>query len=55
VYDTSTVPPPLRTIYRDEIRSETKQARSSMLAGYGKMYSPDELKAIIEFLQSGVY
>lgn len=55
VYDAAAVPPPLRTIYRDQIRSETKRARSSMPVGYGERYSPDELAAIVEFLKSGAY
>jgi putative heme-binding domain-containing protein len=55
VYDAAAVPPPLRTIYRDEIRSEIKRAKSSMPEGYAKIYSPEALHAIVAFLRSGAY
>jgi putative heme-binding domain-containing protein len=55
IYDMAAVPPPLRTIYRDDIRSETTRSTSSMPRGYDKTLSADELGAIIEFLRSGIY
>lgn len=55
LYDMAAIPPPLRTIYRDQIRSEAKRAKSSMPEDYAKIYSPDELNAIVEFLKSGAY
>ena len=55
VYHMSAIPPPLRTIYRDDIRSQTTRAKSSMPAGYGKIYSKDELNAIVEYIKSGIY
>ena len=55
IYDVAAVPPPLRTIYREEIRAETKRPRSSMPESYGTIYSTEELNAIVEFLKSGAY
>ena len=55
VYDMAAVPPPLRTIYRDELRSHAKRAKSSMPSGYGEIYSADDLNSIVEFVKSGVY
>lgn len=55
VYDAAAIPPPLRTIYRDDIRSLTTKPTTSMPTGYGKLFSNDELDAIVEFIQSGVY
>ena len=53
LYDTASIPSPLRTIYKDEISSRGTQKRSSMPAGYGSVYRDDELGAIIAFLKSG--
>ena len=53
LYDTAVLPPPLRTFYKDQIRSVADRPISSMPAGYGEMYSSDELDAIIAFLKSG--
>ena len=53
LYDTAALPPPLRTFYKDQIESVADRPTSSMPAGYGEMYSTDELDAIIAFLRSG--
>ena len=53
LYDTAAIPAPLRTIYKDEVKSRGTQKRSAMPAGYGSVYSDEELNAIIAYLQSG--
>ncbi len=53
LYDTAALPPPLRTFYKDQIKSVADRPTSSMPAGYGEMYSSDELDALIAFLKSG--
>ena len=53
LYDTAALPPPLRTFYKDQIESVADRPTSSMPAGYGEMYSTDELDALIAFLKSG--
>ena len=53
LYDTAALPPPLRTFYKDQIKSISERPTSSMPDGYGEMYSSDELDAIIAFLKSG--
>ena len=53
LYDTATLPAPLRTFYRDQIKSVADRPTSSMPGGYGEMYSSDELDALIAFLKSG--
>jgi len=55
LYDTSSIPPPLRTIYREQIHAVNTAKRSSMPSDYGRLYSPEELKAIVAFLKSGIY
>lgn len=53
LYDTASIPAPLRTIYKDEIKSRGTQRRSAMPAGYRSLYTDEELNAIIAYLQSG--
>lgn len=53
LYDTASIPAPLRTIYKDEIKSRGRQRRSAMPAGYRSVYSDEELAAIIAYLKSG--
>ena len=53
LYDTAALPPPLRTFYKDQIKSVVDRPTSSMPSGYGEMYSDSELDAIIAFLKSG--
>lgn len=55
LYDTSSIPPPLRTIYREQIHAINTAERSSMPSDYGKLYSPEDLKAIAAYLKSGIY
>jgi putative heme-binding domain-containing protein len=55
LYDMSSIPPPLRTIYREQIHAVNSEKRSSMPADYGRRYSPEELKAIVAYLKSGNY
>jgi putative heme-binding domain-containing protein len=55
LYDTSSVPPPLRTIYRDQIHAVNSLERSAMPADYGKRFSAQELRAIVAYLKSGSY
>jgi putative heme-binding domain-containing protein len=55
LYDTTSAPPPLRTIYRDQIHALNSVKRSPMPADYARLYSADELKAIVAYLKSGNY
>ena len=52
-YDTASIPAPLRTIYKDEIKSRGTERRSAMPAGYRSVYTDEELDAIIAYLKSG--
>ena len=53
LYDTASIPAPLRTIYKDEVKSRGTERRSAMPAGYRSVYSDEELAAIIAYLKSG--
>ena len=53
LYDTASIPAPLRTIYKDEIKSRGTQRLSAMPAGYRSLYTDQELNAIIAYLKSG--
>ena len=53
LYDTASIPAPLRTIYKDEIKSRGTQRRSAMPAGYRSLYTDEELNALIAYLKSG--
>ena len=53
IYDSEAVPPPLRTFYRDAIRRTTTRSRSSMPADYDRIYTREELHAIVAYLKSG--
>ena len=55
IYDTTTFPVPLRTLYKEEIKSVTTKKKSTMPSGYGEMYSPEELDAIVAYLKSGKF
>ncbi len=55
VYDAASIPSPLRTIYRDQIRSVETQERSSMPDDYGDFYSSEQVTAIISYLRAGVF
>ena len=55
IYDAATIPSPLRTFYRDQIRSVETQKRSSMPDDYRDLYSTEELAAIIAYLREGVF
>jgi putative heme-binding domain-containing protein len=55
VYDTAGIPPALRTIYRDQIHAVDKRKRSSMPGDFQKIYSGQELKAIVAYLKSGKF
>ena len=53
VYDSEAIPPPLRTFYRDSVRSTTTRKESSMPANYDQFYTRNELQAIVAYLKSG--
>ena len=55
IYDTTTFPVPLRTLYKEEIKSVTTKKKSAMPSDYGGMYSPEELDAIVAYLKSGKF
>jgi putative heme-binding domain-containing protein len=51
LYDTSALPPPLRTIERADIRQSKTRKRSPMPADAAEAYRPQELDAIVAFLE----
>ena len=53
LYDTASIPAPLRTIYKDEIKSRGTQRHSAMPSEYRSLYTDEELNAIIAYLKSG--
>ena len=55
VYDAASIPSPLRTFYKDEIRSVETRKRSSMPDDYRDFYAPEELAAIVAYLREGVF
>ena len=55
IYDTTTFPVPLRTLYKEEIKSVTTKKVSTMPSDYGEMYSAEELDAIVGYLKSGKF
>ncbi len=55
IYDTTTFPVPLRTLYKEEIKSVTTKKVSTMPSDYGEMYSAEELDAIVAYLKSGKF
>jgi putative heme-binding domain-containing protein len=55
IYDTAGIPPALRTIYRDQIHAMDQRKRSSMPGDFQKIYSGQELKAIVAYLKSGKF
>ena len=55
IYDAASIPSPLRTFYRDEIRSVETEKRSSMPVDYHDLYSTEALAAIIAYLREGVF
>ena len=55
IYDAASIPSPLRTFYRDEIRGVETRERSSMPDDYGDLYSTAEVAAIIAYLREGVF
>jgi putative heme-binding domain-containing protein len=55
LYDTSSIPPPLRTVYREQIHAINSAKRSAMPADYGRLYSREEIQAIVAYLKSGIY
>ncbi|MCB1018536.1 MAG: c-type cytochrome [Bryobacterales bacterium] len=51
IYDTSTLPPVLRSLPASQVRRiRTRKGRSPMPGGWDKVYSADELQAIVAFL-----
>ena len=55
IYDAASIPSPLRTFYRDQIRSVETQKRSSMPDHYRDFYSTEQLAAIVAYLRAGVF
>ena len=50
VYDAAAVPPPMRTIYRDEIDRISIEEVSSMPGSWAEVYSAGELELILDYL-----
>ncbi len=55
IYDAAAIPSPLRTFYRDQIRSVETQKRSSMPDDYRDLYSTEQLAAIVAYLRERVF
>jgi putative heme-binding domain-containing protein len=51
LYDTASLPPVLRTIYKDQIASVTPEKRSPMPADYGRGLSRQQLRELVSFLK----
>jgi putative heme-binding domain-containing protein len=52
IYDTGSLPPVLRTVYKDQIVSVTPEARSPMPSDYGKTLDSEQLQNLVKFLKS---
>jgi putative heme-binding domain-containing protein len=52
IYDTGSLPPVLRTIYRDQLQTVTAERRSPMPHDYGQTLTPKQLLHLISFLKS---
>ena len=52
LYDTSSLPPVLRTIYKDQIQSVTPERQSPMPHDYGKVFTPKQLLNLISLFKS---
>jgi putative heme-binding domain-containing protein len=52
VYDMTTLPPVLRTIYKDQVRSITPERHSPMPGNYGRLYTRKQLLDLVAFLRS---
>ncbi len=50
VYDSGSVPPPLRTIPRDEIDAVTIEEKSSMPGAWADVYTAGELELMLDYL-----
>lgn len=54
IFDAASVPPPLRSVARSSIRSQTTHQRSSMPDGWDEVYSGREIALIVAFVQESV-
>ncbi|MBI3694417.1 MAG: c-type cytochrome, partial [Acidobacteria bacterium] len=52
VYDTATLPPVLRTLYKDQIESVAVEKHSPMPADYGTVFNRKQLLDLVSFLKS---
>ncbi len=52
IYDTRSLPPVLRTIYKDEISNIQPERRSPMPGDYGRIFTRGQLEDLIAFLKS---
>ena len=52
LYDTATLPPVLRTIYKDQIESIAPERHSPMPSDYGQIFTRKQLLDLISFLKS---
>ena len=50
VYDASSVPPPLRTVAKEDIRRQRSRNRSAMPDDLDQVYATDEIAAIVTYL-----
>ncbi len=50
LYDAASVPPPLRTIYRDQIASVAREEKASMPGDWAGVYTAGELELILDYL-----
>ena len=51
VFDAASVPPPLRTVAKDDIEEQRTRARSSMPDNLGETYSSAEIASIVTFVR----
>lgn len=51
IYDTRSLPPVLRTIYKDQIETMTPEKRSPMPGGYGRLFTRKQLLDLVAFLK----
>ncbi|MBI3667335.1 MAG: c-type cytochrome [Acidobacteria bacterium] len=52
LYDTSALPPVLRTIYKDQIEKVTPERHSPMPSDYGRVFTRKQLLDLVSFLKS---
>ena len=52
IYDTRSLPPVLRTLYKDQLQSIKAYPHSPMPNDYGRLFTPKQLQDLVAFLKS---